>query len=119
MILVDTSVWASHLRKTEPGLVALLEEGTVLIHPFVIEELASGNLPNRNETLNLLHALPVAPVVEHLELLAFIVSERLYNTGLGPVDIHLIGSARLFGANLWSQDKALCREAKRLHILTY
>lgn len=72
MILVDTSVWADHLRETEPGLVTLLNEGAVLIHPFVIEELACGNLPKRKETLDLLHALPVAPPVEHQEVLDFL-----------------------------------------------
>ena len=116
MILVDTSVWADHLRDTEPGLVALLNEGSVLIHPFVIEELACGNLPRRKETLGLLHALPVAPAVEHAEVLDFIASERLHSTGLGSVDVHLMASARLAGAKVWSKDKALCREAKRLKL---
>ena len=114
MILVDTSVWADHLRETDHGLVALLKEGSVLIHPFVIEEIACGNLPHRKEALNLLHALPMAPVAEHAEVLEFIAEERLNGTGLGSVDVHLIASARLARAKLWSKDKALSREAKRL-----
>ena len=117
MILVDTSVWSDHLRETEPGLVTLLNEGSVLIHPFIIEELACGNLPHRKETLDLLHALPVAKVVEHAEVLDFIATERLHGTGVGSVDVHLMASARLSGARVWSKDKALCREAKRLHLL--
>jgi len=116
MILVDTSVWADHLRDTEPRLVALLNEGSVLTHPFVIEELACGNLPRRKETLGMLHALPVAPMVEHAEVLDFIASERLHSTGIGSVDVHLMASARLANAKLWSKDKALCRETKRLNI---
>ena len=117
MILADTSVWADHLQQTEHGLVALLNEGSVLIHPFVIEELACGNLPQRKETLDLLHALPMAPVAEHKEVLDLISSERLHGTGLGSVDAHLIASARLAGAKVWSKDKALCREAKRLNLI--
>ncbi len=117
MILVDTSVWADHLREMEPGLVTLLNEGFVLIHPFIIEELACGNLPQRKETLDLLHALPAAPVAEHGEVLSFILSEHLHSTGLGSVDVHLMASARLAGAKLWSKDKALNREAKRRNLL--
>ncbi|MBI5208613.1 MAG: type II toxin-antitoxin system VapC family toxin [Elusimicrobia bacterium] len=117
MILVDTSVWVDHLRATEPGLVTLLTEGAVLVHPFVIEELACGNLPHRKETLELLHSLPEAPMVEHSEVLDLTARERLFGTGIGSVDAHLIASARLAGAKLWSTDKALCREAKRLGLL--
>lgn len=117
MILVDTSVWADHFRETESGLVALLNEGSVLIHPFIIEELACGNLPRRRETLELLHSLPAAPVAEHGEVLDFISSERLHSRGLGAVDVHLMASARLAGAKVWSKDKALYREARRLHLL--
>ena len=117
MILVDTSVWADHLRDAEPGLVTLLNEGAVLIHPFIIEEIACGNLPDRKEALELLHSLPGAPVAEHLEILHLIASERLYATGLGSVDVHLIASARLAGAKIWSNDKALSREVKRLGLL--
>lgn len=117
MILVDTSVWADHLQESEPGLVTLLNEGAVLIHPFVIEELACGNLPRRKETLDLFHALPIAPVAEHAEVLDFISGQRLYGTGLGSVDAHLLASARLAGAKVWSKDKAFCRAAKRLNLL--
>ena len=116
-ILVDTSIWSDHLRATVPRLVALLKEGSILTHPFVIEELACGNLPNREELLGLFHALPMAPVAEHGEMLDFMNRERLFGTGLGSVDVHLLASARLAGAKIWSKDKALCREAKRLHLL--
>lgn len=116
MILADTSVWADHFRAGEPGLAALLNEGAVMIHPFVIEELACGNLPRRKETLELLHALPMTPVAEHSEVLAFIESEHLNGTGLGSVDVHIMASARLAGAKVWSKDKALAREARRLNL---
>jgi hypothetical protein len=60
MILVDTSVWVSHLRHGDPRLVDLLDEGSVLVHPFVIGELACGNLKNREEIFSLLGAFPQA-----------------------------------------------------------
>jgi predicted nucleic acid-binding protein len=44
MILVDTSVWVDHLRKGDRNLAALLTASNVLMHPFVIGELACGNL---------------------------------------------------------------------------
>ena len=78
MILVDTSVWADHFRRGDSGLAALLNEGGVLTHPLIIEELACGSLPRRKETLDLLRALTVAPVAEHDEVVSFIANERLH-----------------------------------------
>lgn len=114
MILVDTSVWVDHLRQSESKLIDLLDDGLVLTHPFVIQELACGNLSQRNEFLELLHALPKAKVVKHQELLDLITREKLFGTGLGAVDVHLIASAMLSRASLWSKDKTLSREASRL-----
>ena len=71
MALVDTSVWINHFRKTIPRLKELLNEGEVAIHPFVIGELACGNLANRKEILSLLHALATAPRIEDDEILFF------------------------------------------------
>lgn len=116
MILVDTSVWVDHLREREPRLVGLLSEGSVLIHPSVIQELACGNLSNRKEILELLRSLPEAPQVEHEEVLQFIARERLHGTGLGAIDVHLMASTRLARAKIWSKDKALSRAAKKLNI---
>lgn len=116
MILVDTSVWVEHFRGSESGLVELLRGGAVLTHPFVIEELACGNLQDRDEVLKLLRALPAAPVAEHEEVLEFIAKERLAGAGVGAVDVHLMASARLAHAKVWSKDKAVQRAAKRLDL---
>jgi len=62
MILVDTSVWIDHLCRNNPALVTLLEAGQVLMHQFVLGELACGTLTNRIEVLGLLGKLPAAPV---------------------------------------------------------
>ena len=116
MILVDTSVWVDHLRGTEKGLVQLLVDGEVLTHPLVIEELACGSLARRDEFLELLDALPVAPVAGHYEVLDLIANEQLFATGLGAVDAHLIASARLAGVPLWSKDKKLSHAAARIGV---
>ena len=114
MILVDTSVWIDHLRKGEQQLVELLNEGEVCTHPFVMEELACGNLTKRSEFLDLISLLPTAVVAEHDEVIGLIADEKLYGKGIGAVDAHLIASARLSFARLWSKDKAICRETDRL-----
>lgn len=107
MVLVDTSVWVSHLRHGKVGLRALLDNARVACHPFIVGELACGNLANRAEILALLQALPVAAHVEQKEVLMFIEGHRLMGKGLGYIDVHLLASALLTGVPLWTQDKRL------------
>jgi hypothetical protein len=116
MILVDTSVWVDHFRRTSPSLVRLLNEGQVACHPFVIGELACGQLRNRREILGLMAALPRARVAEHDELLAFVDRHRLFGRGLGWVDVHLLGSAHLSTCSLLTSDRALAAVASHLRI---
>ncbi len=116
MVLVDTSVWVSHLRSGNARLRELLEEGKVISHPFIIGELACGNLKNRHEILPLLKALPSATAAEHEEILRFIEDQRLMGLGLGYVDVHLLAAARLTAAPLWTNDKRLKAAAVRLKI---
>lgn len=115
MVLVDTSVWVSHLRETHAGLVDLLNGGEVACHPFVIGELACGNLKNRTVILALLEALPMTVPVEHKEVLAFIKGHDLMGKGLGYVDVHLLASAILTGLPIWTLDKKLAQAARTLH----
>jgi len=108
MILVDTSVWVDHLRTGEPTLADLLEHGRVLTHPFVIGELACGNLRNRDHVLGLLRKLPSAPSATDEEALFFIERHRLYGLGIGYIDAHLLAAASLADtASLWTRDKRL------------
>jgi len=115
MILVDTSVWVFHLRKNQPRLIELLNEGEVACHPFILGELACGNIRNRTTVLSLLEALPKAVLVEHEEVLAFIETHKLMGRGLGYIDIHLLASAVLTGLPLWTLDKKLKGAAEGLH----
>jgi predicted nucleic acid-binding protein len=116
MILVDTSIWVSHLRHSNSRLQKLLNEGRVVSHPFIIGELACGNISNRTEIISLMQSLPMLDVVEHEELLLFIKRNKMMGTGLGLVDIYLMAAALLAGIPLWTQDKKLRRACSRLNI---
>ena len=117
MILVDTSVWVDHLRAGEPELVKLLENGLVLIHPFVIGELALGNLKQRDAVLGSLAELPPSAVATDSEVLHFIDRNALSGRGIGYVDVHLLAAVRLHGrARLWTRDKRLQNAANALSI---
>jgi hypothetical protein len=107
MVLVDTSVWVTHLRQTQSDLVDLLNDGEVACHPFIIGELACGNLKNRTEILLLLGALPMVVAAEHEEVLQFIESLSLMGKGLGYVDVHLLASVALSRLPIWTLDKKL------------
>jgi len=119
MILVDTSVWVEHLRIGNERLKTVLLEGHVVTHPFVIGELACGNLSNRGEILGLLAALPRVPVAEHEEVMHFLASRRLYSRALGWVDVHLLASALIAGCGLWTLDEALRQAVLRLKLPTW
>lgn len=114
MVLVDTSVWVAHLRQGNIGLEALLQEGRVACHPFIIGELACGNLHNRSEIITMLQALPRTIEAEHEEVMQFIDNYRLMGKGLGYIDLHLLASARLSGVPLWTLDKTLHEMAIKL-----
>ena len=115
MILVDTSVWVDHLRRGDAGLVSALERTSVLMHPFVVGELACGNLRDRDAVLELLQSLPAADVAEPAEVLGFITLHALHGQGIGYVDAHLLASVALSpGARLWTRDKRLDAIARQL-----
>ncbi len=117
MVLVDTSVWVAHLRQGAIGLETLLHEGRVACHPFIVGELACGNLRNRNEIISLLETLPGAIRPEHEEVMQFIENYRLMGKGLGYIDMHLLAAARLTGVPLWTLDKKLHEVAQQLRLV--
>lgn len=116
MILVDTSIWIDHLHSRNPDLVAWLETDEVLTHPFVVGELACGELRRRDEILALLTSLPSAPLAAHEEVMALVRSHNLFGRGIGWVDAHLLTSARLSGALLVTLDKPLSRAARTVGV---
>jgi len=116
MVLVDTSVWVSHLRNGSIELANLLNDGRVLCHPLIVGELACGNLKDRAVILSFLQLLPMSIEAEHKEVLSFIEKNRLMGKGMGYVDVHLIASAILTGVPIWTLDKKLAQAADGLHI---
>ena len=116
MVLVNTSIWVVHLRNGNIGLETLLNEGHAVCHPFIVGEIACGNLKNRAEILSLLQSLPVATHVEHEEVMKFIEDHTLMGKGLGFIDIHLIASAILTEIPLWTVDKRLNEVSSKLGI---
>ena len=117
MILVDTSVWVEHLRSGNPTLADELAAGRVLAHPFVIGELACGNLRNRREVLDLLGKLPLVTTATHAEALGFLERRALMGRGIGLIDVHLLASAALTSpARLWTRDRPLAAVANQLNL---
>jgi predicted nucleic acid-binding protein len=115
-VLVDTSLWVTHLQKGHSKLQILLHEGEVATHPMIIGELACGNIRNRAEILALLRMLPMSHVAEHAEVLHFIEHHGLMGKGLGYIDAHLLASCALSSHLLWTTDKALGDAARQLSI---
>jgi predicted nucleic acid-binding protein len=116
MILVDTSVWVDHLRASDEGLKILLHGGHVLVHPFVVGELALGHLRQRERIIGTLQDLPQADIATDQEVLQFIGRHALFGFGIGYVDAHLLAAARLASAHLWTRDKRLLAAANTLKL---
>ena len=117
MILVDTSVWIEHLRLAGAILSELLGDGEVLVHPFVLGELALGSLRQRDVFLSDLRDLPQAIVASDGEVLSLIDRRTLFGRGIGYVDAHLLAAARLTaGSKLWTHDRRLQAVAAQLDL---
>jgi predicted nucleic acid-binding protein len=111
MFLVDSSVWIGHLRAASAELRGLLEGGLVLMHPFVIGELACGGMKNRKRILADLNELPLAVSATHEEVMRLLDRQTLWSKGIGWVDAHLIASALLSDCRLWTLDAKLASAA--------
>ena len=115
MILADTSLWIDHLRVRNERLAAALDGANVVTHPFVIGELACGNLRQRREALAFLHWLPSTKVATHSEVIALIENSKLMGRGIGYVDAHLLAAAALsHDVAIWTLDARLATVAKDL-----
>lgn len=119
MILVDTSVWIAHLRGKEVGLTSVLEQAVVLMHPFVVGELACGNLKDRASLLRELSILPKVPVSAESETLYLVEYHKLWGKGIGWVDANLVASALIANCHLWSFDSALKSACQTAGVKSY
>lgn len=117
MILADTSVWIDHLRSEDENLQHHLNQGQIVIHPFIVAEIALGSLRDCTRTLTLLDLLPQVRVAQLNEIRTLIEARHLYNLGIGLIDIHLIASALIDPPTvLWTRDKPLRKTAEALGI---
>lgn len=116
MILADTSVWVDHIHIPNHRLQELLLERQILTHPFVVGEIACGNLRDRERSLGFFDALPVVAVAAHAEVLRLVKERRLWGTGITWIDAHLLASALITGCFLWTLDQRLRQAARHLKV---
>jgi predicted nucleic acid-binding protein len=117
VILADTSVWIDHLNRGDARLRELLDADQLLMHPFVIGEVALGSWPHRLTALATMRDLQFALVAEDSEVLRLIEDLALTGTGIGYLDAHLLASVLLtFDAQLWTRDKSLRTVARQLSL---
>ncbi len=115
MILVDSSIWIDHFATADAILQLNLDQRKVLSHPFVIGELAMGNLQPREQTFWLLYKFPAAIVAHDEDVLKYVALHKLFGSGIGYIDAHLLVSTQLTPeTKLWTRDKRLLAAAERL-----
>jgi len=119
MILVDTSIWIAHFRTGGSKLGDLLNQALVMVHPFVMGELACGNLKRRARILIDLEALPSAVSATHEEVMRLVEVRKLWGLGIGWIDAHLLASALLSNCQLWTLDGKLARAAAAAGVNLY
>ena len=118
-ILIDTNIWIEHFKSENKEVSALLEAERVVMHPFIVAELALGGLRDRAVTLASLDLLPELPIAELHEVRQLIEVRKLYTEGIGLVDAHLIASLIITQApvEIWTDDGGLMRVAQKLGFL--
>jgi predicted nucleic acid-binding protein len=118
-ILIDTNIWIEHFKSENKDVSALLEAGRVVMHPFIVAELALGGLRDRMMTLASLEFLPELPVAELHEVRQLIEVRKLFTQGIGLVDAHLIASLIIVESPsaVWTDDEGLAVVADKLSFL--
>jgi predicted nucleic acid-binding protein len=116
-ILTDTSIWIDHFRKPDLALSGFLSERAILLHPFVLGEIALGRISGLSDVMGALRLLPQALVADTDAVIGSIEKDGLSGSGIGYVDAHLVASTRMTPeATLWTRDKRLRAVAERLAI---
>lgn len=92
----------------------LLDQGEILIHPFVIGELMLGGV--KGDALADLRALPFALQAVAGEVETLIEGAALAGRGIGYVDAALLTSIVLIDAQLWTLDQRLASVADDLSV---
>ena len=119
MVLVDTSVWIRFLGGVEPyasGLADLLANDEVLRHEFVYGELLIGDRGGRATLLAEYSVIRSARTVPHAEVKELVKHRRLYGTGIGWIDAHLLASVLVERSALWTADKPLLEISRSIGV---
>jgi predicted nucleic acid-binding protein len=107
VVLVDTSIWIRYLSNHFPEadhLDVLLDQEEVVGHELVYGELLVGDLGGRRQFLLSYRQIAQATTLKHSEVVEFVTARRLNGNGVGWIDVHLIASALIDGAKVWSAD---------------
>jgi hypothetical protein len=117
VILADTTVWIDHFRSETAEMRRQLNKRSIVIHPYIVAELALGSLRDRARTLAWLDSLPRLRVAQTAEVRQMIEMRSLYSRGIGLTDAHLIASILIYTSTLlWTLDKRLSNVASELGI---
>jgi len=119
IVLVDTSVWIRFLANRAPfskELDRLLADDAVAGHEFVHGELLVGDRGGRQALLGSYERMEQLPAVPHSDVVAFVRARRFHGRGIGWIDAHLLASALVAGARLWTADGALAAIAAEVGI---
>ena len=116
-VIADSSIWIDHINEGREELASLLKRRRVVLHPMIIGEIALGSIAKRRVVIEELSKLPSAKPVAHAEVMALIEWHKLFGSGVGYVDAHLLASAlHLDSVELWTRDKSLLAQAQRLGV---
>ncbi len=116
-LLIDSSVWIDHFEIKDISVTDLLKLPNICCHPYIVGEVAIGNLGNRNEVLETMKGLPTVEVARQDFVLKFVRQRKLYGKGIGFVDCHLLASTQITpNTLLWTSDKRLKRMASELGV---
>jgi hypothetical protein len=117
VILADTSIWVDHFRSGNDELRRLLTSRQIVMHPFIVGELALGSLRERKKVMAFLDMLPQVRVARLDEVRQMIEMRSLYSHGIGLIDAHLLASVFINPSTLlWTMDKRLSSVAEALGI---
>jgi hypothetical protein len=88
-----------------------------LCHPYIVGEIALGTPAKRVATLHNLRRLPYATLATDAEVMLLVENERLFGSGIGWVDAHLLASTLLTpNTQLWGRDRRLLLAANQLGV---
>lgn len=114
LVLADTSVWVDHLRSPDPLMIQISDQERLLTHPYVIGELAMGNLRRRSDFIRGLRRMDHVARAMDTEVTKLVEENRLYGLGISWIDAHLLASTLLVdNVMLWTRDRRLNTVAAR------